>query len=339
LEIEIAKESWLVLVLIAVVLAAILFLLPAAIFKILAVITLVLAATIGLLGALSSNLATKYANKQADKAIESYLGVKVSDFNSEVWQKKLKYDALPIFKDENMSEGEFKNGTWASSFLTKKLLKDHQLLAQVSVNLALEKYFAQYSLPTTEKLRPVCERLEKRILDRANGIRLSQDELEPVKKLASRLKNICLQINVNVKMDMFLPLDKSRGAGCYDSYIRLEDVQDRRKDVFSYLNDKLNSSFAGTKRTVVKDALQKRLGEYSIVQASNWWARQDQPAFCGFDNRLTIRFSIPEEVRFAACFIKELKAERDFNGGIEPLIDRIEDKCKLEIRSLSKGTK
>lgn len=337
LEIKISSQSWLILVLIALLLAAILMLLPGAIFNILSVVAVIVATAIAIGGAMSSKLATKYANQQVDKAIQNYLGVSVSDFNSEVWQKKLKYDALPVFKDDKINEGEFKDGSWASTLLSKNLLKDHQLLAQASVNLALEKYFAQYSLPPTESLRPICEAMERRIVARTQGIKLLARELESIQKTAARLKDVCLKVNVSVKMDMFLPLEKSRAAGCYDSFIRLEDVQDRNKDLLGYLADKLASSVGGSHRAIVAAAIKERVGEFNLVRASNWWARQDQPVFCGFDNRLTIKYSIPEEARFAACFVKELKAERDFSNGIEPLIDRVEDRCKIEIRDLSEG--
>jgi hypothetical protein len=84
----------------------------------------------------------------------------------------------------------------------------------------------------------------------------------------------------------------------------------------------------------VENALQKRLSQSSIFQASNWWARQDQSAFCGFDNRLTLQYSLPEEARFAACFIQKIKATRLMASEMDSLLNQIETQCRVEISAL-----
>lgn len=326
LEIRVHPSSWLAVVIVILVIGILLALIPVMLVKVIGIILIIIAVLTAILGMLSSSILTDMGNRMADAEIQKQLGMPLSEFNSEVWSRKLDYEKNGKYLEQVGQEfsGDLKDGSWAGKLLTLGLLKDQHLVAQAAATISFEKYFAQLDLEK-KRVRDACVE----VLQVFDDAKIPAEIRAVIAPLRAELMKTCDSINdVNVKTELFLPRENSRAAGCYDAFVRLDDIQGQRQDLLMYLIDKVGKG-AGEYRPQVLAVLNERLsGKVEFVKITNWWADQSGPSFCGFDNRLRIQLPRLPQSKLVACLIGELTRHPNEQAA---LLDGIIKNCGREI--------
>lgn len=316
LEVRVSPSSWLAVVIVILVIGILLAFLPVLFLKVLGIILIVIGVLATVLGLLSSQILTTLGNKMVDQEIRRHIGMELSGFNSDTWTETIRYskDLESIIRQQTENAdgspkvdlaGQFKDGSWAATFLTFGLLKDQHLLGQASATVTFEHYFRQFNAGK-ERIRESC----REAIARVASAKIPA-EIEPLfQQIRDELNRVCDAVTqVNLTSQLFRPLEVSRGAGCYDAFVRLEDVQGSKEDLIRYLLGRLESG-GGVYRDEVIRVLKERLAklnteEFEFVRITNWWADQSAPAYCGFDNELQIQLPKLTESRLIGCFLAE----------------------------------
>lgn len=295
LEIKLTKASWVGLLLFAIIITAILVLLPGLIAAVMAWVLGAISALIlgvGIIGSFT-NIPSKIANDLIDKKIRETYNLSIEDLNNKTWAQKVNYEEIPFFDlDKNpITKGDFKDGSWALSVLTKGLLKDQMLLGLASAQVSYDESFQQMTVGLDE-LKTNCLQTVKELKDEQINAPEEQDIYYT--QLIKDLNFVCTNVNTRtIETEYFKGILTAQKNGCYDSYVRFDDLHGKRIKLLNYLKQRVDEG-SGENNEEIKEAIQERIDEeMETVELTNWWAEKDSEAYCGFKNFINIAIDNP----------------------------------------------
>lgn len=303
LVIQVATMSWLLFVILALVIAAMLALIPAVAAAVIAFILVALAAIIAAIGILSSSILTKYANQWIDQQISSSYGIKLEDLNSKVWARAvLNSEQMKNFRGVTgpCDGGKCKDGTWSYELLTQHLINNQVMIGQASAEISYEELMNQF-IAERERVRVACASMVGALTNH----KLPDNFQKILEGIVTEGRILCDSISeTSVSINTFLPNENSRKAGCYDNFIRLEDVTIGNIEILNELLEKLKID-GGKYSKEVEAAIRERLtSKVTHSTATNWWAQKGANQ-CGFDTEIKITLPKLPQTQLLSCIAQK----------------------------------